>query len=140
MRKILYLLILLTLTGCVKNEDFEKTCTSSVKSENLREKTSIYVKYNSKDTVKQAVVTKTYKALNYNGEDILKDIKENSSAFNIKYDDIKIVISKDESKIYELKYYLDVPNLKESTLDDFNLKKNSIKFFNKMKTKDIECK
>ena len=53
---------------------------------------------------------------------------------------IKITVSKDEDNVWELKYYIDAPKVKDNILDEFMLKKNSIKFFNKMEKENIECK
>lgn len=143
MKKIFICLISLCLTGCiVSNDDFESTCKVARKSENISDNTSIHVVYDNEDTVKEAIVTKTYKALNNEGKDILKDIKISGTSYNEKYagnDNIKITVSKDEDDVWQLKYYLTVPKLKENILDEFNLKKNSIRFFNKMRDENIEC-
>ena len=52
---------------------------------------------------------------------------------------MEITVSKDEDDEWELKYYLDVPNLDDDILDEFMIRKNSIKFFNKMRDENIEC-
>ena len=144
MKKILICLFCLCLTGCiVSNEDFNKTCTKVKKTENLKDTMSIYVTYDNEDVVKEAIVTKTYKALNDEGKSILKDIKESAISFNEKYagnDNIKITVSKDEDDKWQLKYYLTVSKLSEDILDEFKIKQNSIKFFNKMRDENIECK
>lgn len=143
MRKILFCVIVFCLTGCiVTNEDFEKTCTLTKKSDSIKDKMSIYVKYDNEDNVKEAVVTRRYEVLDDN-EDILKEIKESGVSFNERYaseDGMKITVSLDNEDVWEVKYYLDIVNLKESILDDFMLKKNSVKFFNKMRDENIECK
>lgn len=143
MKKFLILLVSLCLTGCiVSNEDFEKTCKTVKKSENIKDTYSIHVVYNNKDVVKEAIVTRNYKALDEEGKDTLEDIKKSATSFNEKYafdDGMKITVSKDEDDEWELKYYLDVPNLDEDILDEFMLKKNSVKFFNKMRDENIEC-
>lgn len=144
MKKILICLFCLCLTGCiVSNEDFNKTCTKVKKTENLKDTMSIYVTYDNEDVVKEAVVTKTYKALNDEGKTILNDIKESATSFNEKYagnDNIKITVSKDEDDVWQLKYYLDVPNLDSDILNEFMLRQNSVRFFNKMRDQNIECK
>ena len=143
MKKVLICLISLCLTGCiVSNDDFEKTCKTVKKTENLRDTYSIHVTYDNKDVVKEAIVTRTYKALNDNGKDILDDIKTSATSFNEKYagnDNMKITVSKDEDDEWQLKYYLTVPKLSDDILDEFMIKKNSIKFFNKMRDENIEC-
>lgn len=142
MKKILIFIFVLCLTGCVTNADFEKTCKVVKKSESLNDIMSIHVTYDNEDVLKEAVVTRTYEALNDDGVKLLESIKESGVSFNEKYafnGNIKITVSKDEDDIWELKYYLDVPNLDNDILEEFMLKKNSIKFFNKMKKENIEC-
>lgn len=144
MKKVIIFLFVLCLSGCVvTNADFEKTCTIVNKSSDLKDSMQIYVTYDNEDVVKKAIVTKTYESLTEEGVSLLEDIKKSGVSFNEKYADnenIKITVSKDEDNIWELKYYLDVPNLKSDILDEFMLKQNSIKFFNKMKDENIECK
>ena len=142
MKKFLILLVIFCLTGCVSNADFEKTCTSIKKSESIKDVYSIDVSYNNEDIVKKAVITRNYKTLNEEGKAILEDIKNSAISFNEKYagnEHIKITVSKDEGDEWELKYYLEVPEVSDDILDEFMIKKNSIKFFNKMKEENIEC-
>lgn len=144
MRKVLIGLVSLCLTGCiVTNADFEKTCTIVKNTENIKDTMSIYVRYDNKDVIKEAVVTKSYNAIGDDGIKTLAAIKESGISFNEKYagnNHMKITVAKDENDVWILKYYLDVPNLKEKVLDEFKLKKNSVKFFNKMQKENIECK
>lgn len=143
MKKILILLIALCLTGCiVRNEDFESTCEVNKDSENISDNMSIHVTYDNEDTVKEAVVTRTYKALNDEGKTTLEEIKTSATSFNEKYagnENIKITVAKDEEDEWQLKYYLDVPNLDNDVLNEFMLRKNSVRFFNKMRDQNIEC-
>ena len=144
MKKVLIcFLFTLCLTGCiVRNEDFESTCKVTKDTENISDNMSIHVTYDNEDTVKEAVVTRTYKALNDTGKVTLEEIKTSAISFNEKYagnDNITITVSKDEEDEWQLKYYLDVPNLDSDVLDEFMLKQNSVKFFNKMRDENIEC-
>ena len=143
MKKFLICLFCLCLTGCiVSNEDFEKTCKMVKKSENIKDIYSIHIIYDNEDVVKEAIVTRNYKAIYEEGKDILEDIKKSATSFNEKYafnEEIKITVSKDENDEWELKYYLDVQNLDDDILDEFMIRKNSIKFFNKMSDENIEC-
>ena len=136
-------MFVLCLTGCiVRNEDFEKTCTIVNKSSDLKDTVQIYVTYDNEDVVKDAIITKTYESLTDEGITLLEDIKASGVSFNEKYafdDGMKITVSKDEDDEWELKYYLDVPNLDDDILDEFMIRKNSIKFFNKMRDENIEC-
>ncbi len=142
MKKILILLVCLCLTGCiVRNDDFEKTCTRTLNSDNLIDKTDIHVSYDNEDNINEAIVTKRYEVL---GEDLtlLEDIKKSATILNEKYafnNNIRITVSIDEDDVWEVKYYLDVPKISDNILEEFSLKKNSIKFFNKMRKENIEC-
>ena len=143
MKKVLILLIAFSLTGCiVRNEDFESTCEVNKNSENISDNMSIHVTYDNEDNVKEAVVIRTYKALNDEGKTILVEIKISATTFNEKYagnENIKITVAKDEEDEWQLKYYLDVPNLENDVLNEFMLRKNSVRFFNKMRDQNIEC-
>lgn len=143
MKKVLILLIALCLTGCiVRNEDFESTCEVNNDTENISDNMSVHVTYDNEDTVKKAVVTRTYKALNDEGKATLEKIKTSATSFNEKYagnENIKITVAKDEEDEWQLKYYLDVPNLDNDVLNEFMLRKNSVRFFNKMRDQNIEC-
>ena len=143
MKKVLILLIAFSLTGCiVRNEDFESTCEVNKNSENISDNMSIHLRYDNEDNVKEAIVTHTYKALNDEGKTILEEIKTSATSFNEKYagnENIKITVSKDEEDEWQLKYYLDVPNLENDVLNEFMLRKNSVRFFNKMRDQNIEC-
>ncbi len=143
MKKVLILLIALCLTGCiVRNEDFESTCEVNNDTENISDNMSVHVTYDNEDIVKKAVVTRTYKALNDEGKATLEEIKTSATSFNEKYagnENIKITVAKDEEDEWQLKYYLDVPNLENDVLNEFMLRKNSVRFFNKMRDQNIEC-
>ena len=144
MKKIIILIILtITLTGCIKNENFSETCKVEKFSENITDKTSTKVTYNNKDEILNATVTKTYKSKNDKGKETIKSIKESSDTYNQKYADnpnIKIEISADTEDEYQIKYHLEVQNLDDDILREFNLRKNSIRYFNLMKNEEIECK
>ena len=140
MKKLFLILFVLCLTGC-GNEDFIKTCEVKTTSMDLVNTETMEVSFNNKDEVTNVIVTRNYKGNDEN--DTIKNIKESASIYNnalLKKDVIKISVSKDEDNEYEVKYYLDALNMDEKTLETFNLKKNSIKLFNKMRNDGIECK
>ncbi len=140
MKKLFLILFVLCLTGC-GNEDFIKTCEVKTTSMDLVNTETMEVSFNNKDEVTNVIVTRNYKGNDEN--DTIKNIKESASIYNnalLKKDGIKISVSKDEDNEYEVKYYLDALNMDEKTLETFNLKKNSIKLFNKMRNDGIECK
>ena len=140
-RLFICLIMIFCLTGCTLNEDFNKVCSFEVKTFHLSDYTTIDVVYDSDDLVKEATVTKNYKALDDDGVSTLLNIKEANSSYNKKYGgkNIKVFISKDSDDEYEIKYKLDVQKIDDDTLEEFKLKKNSIKFFNRMKKENIEC-
>lgn len=144
MKKIIILTILISaLTGCIKNENFSETCKTENLSANITDKTSTKVTYNNKDEILTAVITKTYKSKNDEGKETINSIKESSDTYNQKYADnpnIKIEISADTEDEYQIKYHLEVQNLDDDILREFNLRKNSIRYFNLMKNEEIECK
>ena len=140
MKKLFLILFVLCLTGC-GNEEFSKTCEIKTTSKDMIDTETMNVSFNNKDEVTSVVVTRNYKS--EDDSNSIEDIKESASIYNnalLKKDGIKISVSKDEDDEYEIKYYLDVPNMDESTLELFDLQKNSVKFFNKMRSKNIECK
>jgi len=139
MKKLFLILFVLCLTGC-GNEDFSKTCEVKTKTKDLVNTETMEVSFNNKDEVTNVTITRNYKG---NGDNVIENIKESASVYNnalLEKDGIKISISKDEENEYEIKYYLEVPKMDEKTLEIFNLKKNSVKFFNKMRNENIECK
>ena len=142
-KALICFLFTLCLTGCiVRNEDFESTCKVTKDTENISDNMSIHVTYDNEDNVKETIVTHTYKALNDEGKTILEEIKTSATSFNEKYagnENIKITVAKDEEDELQLKYYLDVPNLENDVLNEFMLRKNSVRFFNKMRDQNIEC-
>lgn len=140
MKKLFLILFVLCLTGC-GNEEFSKTCEIKTTSKDMIDTETMNVSFNNKDEVTSVVVTRNYKS--EDDSNSIEDIKESASIYNnalLKKDGIKISVSKDEDDEYEIKYYLDVPNMDESTFELFDLQKNSVKFFNKMRSKNIECK
>ena len=139
MKKLFLILFVLCLTGC-GNEDFSKTCEVKTKTKDLVDTDTMEVSFNNKDEVTNVIITRNYKS---DGDNVIENIKESASVYNnalLEKDGIKISISKDEENEYEIKYYLEVPKMDEKTLEIFNLKKNSVKFFNKMRNENIECK
>lgn len=143
MKKLLILLIpILFLIGCDSEEVFSKTCTKKISSLDITDTTKTKVIYNNKDEVVKVIVTRTYKALNDDGVLLLADIKKSAADYNnnlAKSKAIKIKNIEEDNK-YIIKYYLDVLKMNEAELDEFNIRKNSIKYFNKMKKDGIKCK
>ena len=138
MKKLIFLIPLL-LTGCALNPDFSKTCSHTVNSKDVKYKETMLITYNHSDEIKKAVITRTYKG----DEDTINSIKKSGDSYNnalLKKEGVKISISKDTLKNYEVKYYLDVSKVDNEVLDIFNLRKNSVKFFNHMNSQNITCK
>ena len=108
----LMLALIFALTGCTQNYDFSKTCKYETKTFHLTDSTRINVVYDNEDVIKKATITKNYKALDEDGKDTLKNIKEANDSYNKKYDDnIKVYISKNNQDEFEIKYALDVQKI-----------------------------
>ena len=141
MKKIICLFLIIVLTGCIANSDLKKTCTYENKTTHIDDKTIIEVIYDGDDVVKEAIITKKYKALDEKGVLTLKNIKESNETYNKRYSDMEIMyyVSKDIDNEFTVKYKLDVQKIDNIILKEFNLRKNAIKFFNKMREENIEC-
>lgn len=141
MKKIIPLILLLVLTGCSSNHEFQKTCTVENKSKEIIEKETKEITFNNKDEITSVIVTRNYKPVGYNTK-TLTHVKESSKEYNnvlTKKDGIKIEVKKDNEEEYEIKYYLDVKKMTEKDLEIFELQKNSVKYFNKMRQNNIKC-
>ena len=139
MKKIGFLLIIF-LCSCSINNELKSTCAYESKNINFSEKTVIDITYNGDDVLKEAVVTKKYKSLTEDGDEIISDIKSSVGSFNNKYGDsgIKYSVLKDESDYYVVKYF--VPgSASNKILQDFKLNKNTKKVFQDFKKNNIEC-
>ena len=145
MKKLLLLLIPIVLcTACEsKTESFSKLCIIKNKSQNIIDTEEKLITYNNLDEVTNVIVTRTFKSKDYDGNKVIENIKKSAENYNnnlAKSKNIKIKNVKDEKDTYIIEYTLDVQKLTETELDNFNLKKNSVKLFNKMKNNNIECK
>ena len=143
MKKVIVLLIpILFLVGCDSTEEFSKICTKKVSSLNIIDTTKSKVIYNNSDEVVKVIVTKTYEPKNDDGILLVENIKKSASNYNnnlLKSKAIKIKNIEENGK-YIIKYYLNVKKMNESELEEFGIRKNSVKFFKKMKKEKIECK
>lgn len=137
MKKLIVLVLL--LTGCVSNQDFEKECTYTKDSNHIKETILMDIFYDNSDVTKEVTYTRNFKALDDDGKSTIEKIKEASNTYNRRYKGIKITVSKDSIDEYEMKYYMDVRKIDDSILKEFNLKKNSIRLFNSLREKNIEC-
>ncbi len=143
MKKIILAALVIFLTGCTSTEDFTRTCRTNINSQDLNEKEIMKVNFNNKDKLTNVIITRKYKAKGDNGITAITNIKQSSEDYNnalLTKKGIKISIAKDTEEEYVIKYYIDVPNADSDVLDIFNLQENSIKFFNKMRENNIECK
>lgn len=143
MKKIILAALVIFLTGCTSTEDFTRTCRTNINSQDLKTKEIMEVNFNNKDKLTNVIITRKYKAKGDNGTTAITNIKQSSEDYNnalLTKKGIKISIAKDTEEEYVIKYYIDVPNADSDVLDIFNLQENSIKFFNKMRENNIECK
>lgn len=141
MKKIIPLILILTLTGCSSNHEFQKTCTLDNKSKDVSEQEIKEITFNNKDEITNVIITKTYKTVGTSKE-TLTSIKESSQEYNnalLKKVGIKIAIKEDKEDEYQIKYYLDVKKMTEKDLKIFELQKNWVKYFNKMRQNNITC-
>ncbi len=140
---LLLLLPIILLSGCEsQTEEFSKTCKQETKSADILDIEKKEITYNNKDEITKVIVTRTYKSQNDNGLTTLENIKNSAKSYNnnlAKSKAIKISVPTDNDNKYVIKYYLDVQEMNEDELTIFNLKKNSIKFFNKMRNENIVC-
>ncbi len=138
MRKLILILVLFLITGCASNEDFKKECFFENKSNNLSDRISMVIYYDSDDVVKNVSITRNFKT-----DDVstLGNIKKSSLEYINRYgkENITVSVSKDSSSEYELKYNFDARKVDEDVLEEFNLRKNSIRMFQRFKRVNIEC-
>ena len=141
MKKVIILLIVIFLSGCSVNNDLNRVCSYEIKSSSIVDKTTIDLIYDNDDVVKEAEVIKYYKVLNKDGVSTLANIKEANSYYNNKYSgkNVLVYISKDSDEEFEIRYKINVQKTDEEILEDFKLMKNSVSFFNRMKSEKIEC-
>ena len=127
MRKIIIILILIFVTGCVSNEDFKKVCTYENKSNNLIDKTVMTIYYDGDDIVKDVSVVRNFKT---DDVTILDSIKKASLIYVNRYGNknISIFVSKNLNDEYELKYEFDARKVNENILNDFNFVFNLFNF------------
>lgn len=144
MKKYIVLLTtILLLTGCDSEEEFDKTCTIKKQTPDITDTEARKIIYNNEDIVKEEILTRTYTAKTEEGKNIIKNIKTAAEDYNnnlAKSNNIKIAITKDTEDEYQTTYYIDVQKLTDKQLEKFELRKNSIKLFNKLKNDGIQCK
>lgn len=135
---ILSFIILISLTGCDPNHDFEKVCTKEVKSNDYKENVKTVINYNNKDEVTKVEIIKKYQTKD---TDILSSVKESTENFNDSLKSKKSVNVKvsEDKNIYEVTYTLIPKDMNDITLENFGVKKNSIKYFNYLKKSGAKC-
>lgn len=140
MRKIFLVLVLFLLSGCLTNKDFDTICKQNIKTTHLDNDITYEIIYDADDVVKKAIVTRSYKALDNDGKNIVDDMKKNINDFNKKYSGsgIKYYTEKSDDK-FVIMYDVPVSSVSDDLLNEFKLNKNSIKLFNGFKKESIEC-
>ena len=130
--------MIISLTGCDPNRDFTKTCKEVNKTPGYEERIQTKINYNNKDEVTDVTIEKVY---NIDDKEILESIKKSSTEFNNNLKNTKGVSfeTTNEDKKYVVTYHLNAPKMNEESLELFSVKKNSIKYFNYLKSNDIEC-
>lgn len=141
MKKLIPLILVLILSGCSSNHEFQKTCTTENNTKEIIEKETKEITFNNKDEITKVIITRSYKQVG-TSQTTLTSIKESAEEYNnalLKKDGIKIAVTQDKEEEYEIKYYLDIQKMKAKDLEIFELQKNSIKFFNQMRKNNITC-
>lgn len=135
---ILVFMLLIITTGCDPNHDFTKVCKKETKSDDYRENVKTTINYNNKDEVTKVVIEKEYQTVD---SDILASVKESSESFNKSLENrkgIEVHVSEDNGT-YKITYTLLPQNMDDAILESFEIKRNSIKYFNYLKKNHIEC-
>lgn len=135
---IICLTSIFLLTACDPNHDFTKVCSQTVDSLNYKEKTITTINYNNKDEVTQVVVEKKYDVTD---KDVLDLVKESAVKYNESVKDkkgIKVEATEEKGK-YNLIYTINPKVVEQNILDNFEIKTNSIKYFNYLKKNNVEC-
>lgn len=135
---VLTIFSLILLTGCDPNRDFLKTCKQVTKSTGYEEIVTMKINYNNKDELTNVTIERNY---NISDKDVLNSIKKSSSAYNKTVEGSKgigVETSSDEN-FYKVVYNLNVPEMSDTDVENFDLRRNSIKYFNYLKKNNIEC-
>jgi len=139
MKKILIIVFsVFLLTGCDLNKDFTKVCKQTTEFSGYKEDITTTVNYNNKDEVTKVVIEKKYII---EDKATLESIKESTESYNNKVSEGKgITIDTNEDKnSYNVSYNLDISSMSDTNLKQFDIKENSIKYFNLLKKNGAFC-
>jgi len=141
MKKILFLIIgSIIITGCNNpNRDFVKTCEQVTEFAGYKEDIQTKVNFNHNDEVTKVVIKKMY---TINDKVTMDSIKKSTESYNNNFQYSSGVSIKSENKKdnnYVVTYTLHPKEMKQIDLEQFNVKKNSVKYFNYLKKNGVKC-
>ncbi len=139
---ILFIIILLTFSGCsVQDEYFKSECKKVVKTTDIADKIKKLITYNNHDVVTNVIITRTFTTKNDDGKDIIKNIKESMEDYNndLISAAIKVSIKEDTENKYKVVYYLDVENMTDLELDTLDVDKDWLKYQKKLESDNLKC-
>jgi len=135
MKKILLVLLIISLTGCFEDSGYiTKSCSKQEKANTLTTTTTYTFKFKN-DIIEDINVL-------YNYEDVdsitIKSIKSSIESQN-KFLDLDYDLLTDNNNKYEIKYNIDL-NSSNEILDKFMIKSSRTELVNKLKEQGYECK
>lgn len=135
MKKILLVLLIISLTGCFEDSGYiTKSCSKQEKANTLTTTTTYTFKFKN-DIIEDINVL-------YNYEDVdsitIKSIKSSIESQN-KFLDLNYDLLTDNNNKYEIKYNIDL-NSSNEILDKFMIKSSRTELVNKLKEQGYECK
>lgn len=140
MKKYLILFSLIFfLTGCSDpNRDFTKECKQVTELSGYKEEVITIVNYNHEDEVTKVVIEKNY---TINAKATMDSIKESTESYNNGLQNSKGVKFQTEGDDvnYTVTYTLEPQIMSENDLQKFNIKTNSVKYFNALKKNNVKC-
>ena len=139
MKKLILIFSIFMLSGCLTNKDFSTKCSYNTLTAHLSNDIIYEIIYDADDVVKEAIITKKYKALDDEGKSIVDSIKNGIDDFNKKYSDSGIKYLTQDDDGFIITYDIPVTSLSDDLLNEFKLNKNSVKLFNSFKKEKIEC-
>ena len=136
MKKILVILILFGLTGCVSNKELVNTCTK-VETANELTSTTIYVINFNKDIISTVNITNEYTA----DESTISALKLTTiTQTNFWKDRVTFNTLLDNKTNYKVEYIIDVNSIDNDIYKYFNLQKERSKLVSSLRDTGFTCK
>lgn len=135
MKKIIVLLLILSITGCVSNGKLTNTCKKVETASDLTNTTTYTINFES-DEISNVIVTNDYTA---NSTTITSIKLSVVSQNNFWQDKINFNVLNDSNTNYKVEYIIDVNNTDEDIYNYFNLKKERSKLVSYLKDNGFTC-